>query len=491
MKNLMILLFFGCIIVNMILAQGGKTSLYFAGGNDIVWCGNDSSLNIQDAITLEAWIKSDGPNSSYARILDKYRYHGGAGYNLVRRADNGAIMLDFFATDNSKHTHGSTTTVFDNQWHYVAVTFSGTVFIVYVDGQIEEQDSLENNKQIKLCSDHFAIGNGWDGATWFPYRGQIDEARVWDTAIDSATIRYWMYREVTIEHPYYNHLKAYWKFNEGEGSVTSDSSHHNNHGQITDMDTLTAWLHSSVPLSTDMTNQLHDLSAVWPGSDSAWSSIFAIKGNMFSNNASVLFGHDNEAFEWIDSDVPGNKGILNRLDRVWRVETYDTIRGNLMYDLSEIAHGHQDDLVLLVDSDGVFDNADTLNGRINSSLSLFTVSDTTIKHGYYYTLGSRINILSAEKLNDAYLARTFRLHQNFPNPFNPSTTIKFYMPKQKFVELKVYNILGKEVSTLVANELNPGNHVYTFDGKDLASGIYYCQLVAGDFRQVRKMILIK
>ena len=85
----------------------------------------------------------------------------------------------------------------------------------------------------------------------------------------------------------------------------------------------------------------------------------------------------------------------------------------------------------------------------------------------------------------------FQLQQNYPNPFNPSTTIEFTLPKSEYVELKVYNILGKEVTTLVSKRLNQGNHTYIFDGKNLASGIYYYQLVAGDFREVKKMILLK
>jgi len=85
----------------------------------------------------------------------------------------------------------------------------------------------------------------------------------------------------------------------------------------------------------------------------------------------------------------------------------------------------------------------------------------------------------------------FSLPQNYPNPFNPSTSIEFTLPKQEFVELKVYNILGKEVATIVSNKLNQGNHTYTFDGKNLASGVYYYQLVAGDYREVKKMILIR
>jgi len=83
------------------------------------------------------------------------------------------------------------------------------------------------------------------------------------------------------------------------------------------------------------------------------------------------------------------------------------------------------------------------------------------------------------------------LSQNYPNPFNPSTAIEFTMPHSEFTTLKVLNILGKEVSTLVSKKLNPGNHTYQFEGKNLASGVYYYQLVAGEYREVKKMILLR
>ena len=93
--------------------------------------------------------------------------------------------------------------------------------------------------------------------------------------------------------------------------------------------------------------------------------------------------------------------------------------------------------------------------------------------------------------NSYHSVKQFDLRQNYPNPFNPSTTIEFTLPKSEFTTLKVYNILGKEVSTLISRKLNQGKHTYTFDGKNLASGIYYYQLEAGDYREVKKMILLK
>lgn len=85
----------------------------------------------------------------------------------------------------------------------------------------------------------------------------------------------------------------------------------------------------------------------------------------------------------------------------------------------------------------------------------------------------------------------FALAQNYPNPFNPSTTIEFSLPKSVLVNLKVYNILGKEIATLVNNKLQAGNHVVEFHAQNLSSGIYYYRIEAGEFQDVKKMILLR
>lgn len=94
---------------------------------------------------------------------------------------------------------------------------------------------------------------------------------------------------------------------------------------------------------------------------------------------------------------------------------------------------------------------------------------------------------------------SFELFQNYPNPFNPVTTIKFTVPAISFtnnlsgkpVQLKVYDILGKEVATLVNMKLNPGTYTYSFNARSLSSGIYFYKLEAGEFSAVKKMTLIK
>jgi len=86
---------------------------------------------------------------------------------------------------------------------------------------------------------------------------------------------------------------------------------------------------------------------------------------------------------------------------------------------------------------------------------------------------------------------TFLLEQNYPNPFNSSTIIKYQIPKSSFVSLKVYDILGREVVSLVNEEKLAGNYQTEFKASDLTSGIYFYTILAGDFRATKKMILIK
>lgn len=83
------------------------------------------------------------------------------------------------------------------------------------------------------------------------------------------------------------------------------------------------------------------------------------------------------------------------------------------------------------------------------------------------------------------------LQQNYPNPFNSTTTIRFAIPKAGLVELKVYDIRGKELRTLVKEHITPGNYFVDFDGSELASGIYFYKLIADNYIEIKKLILLK
>ncbi len=109
-----------------------------------------------------------------------------------------------------------------------------------------------------------------------------------------------------------------------------------------------------------------------------------------------------------------------------------------------------------------------------------------------YQIWMKITDISITSVHEKRLPNlSFRLNQNYPNPFNPSTEISWTLKNREFVTLKIYNTIGQEISTLINKEQNPGFHKISFENKNLASGIYFYELRAGNQRAVKKMVMMK
>ncbi len=99
-------------------------------------------------------------------------------------------------------------------------------------------------------------------------------------------------------------------------------------------------------------------------------------------------------------------------------------------------------------------------------------------------------VASAVEQQDGAIPREYALKQNYPNPFNPSTTIRFELPKSSYVSLKVFDALGREITTLVSQELNPGYFTIRWNA-NVSSGIYFYRLQAGQYVETKKMVLLR
>lgn len=155
---------------------------------------------------------------------------------------------------------------------------------------------------------------------------------------------------------------------------------------------------------------------------------------------------------------------------------------------------------------GILDLEEGKNLYINSAQYPITIQTVGTSLHLKYNFGGKIldKIVSAGnpivitnpnvnsfEVRQENLPTVFALYPNYPNPFNPTTTIKFSIPNPQFVTLKVFDILGREVTTLVNEEKLPGNYEIQFDGSNLPSGVYFYRLQAGSFSDTKKFILLK
>lgn len=150
---------------------------------------------------------------------------------------------------------------------------------------------------------------------------------------------------------------------------------------------------------------------------------------------------------------------------------------------------------------GVFHSADSGNTWHHLGLPEMNIIELKITKSGHLLAGTEFNGLFRQKevvtSNDEsgfgeVLPKTFSLEQNFPNPFNPTTRIRYYLPTNSSVQLDVFNITGQKVATLVDNQLKPaGTYQVNFDASNLTSGIYLYRLIAGEYTQIKKMTLIK
>jgi hypothetical protein len=116
---------------------------------------------------------------------------------------------------------------------------------------------------------------------------------------------------------------------------------------------------------------------------------------------------------------------------------------------------------------------------------IYTADDGAGWNAFTYEAATGINN------NELISPSSFNLFQNYPNPFNPTTKINFQIPQRGFISLKIYDVLGNEIATLVNEEKPAGSYEVDFEATDFPSGVYFYQINVGSFIQIEKMVLLK
>jgi hypothetical protein len=244
--------------------------------------------------------------------------------------------------------------------------------------------------------------------------------------------------------------------------------------------------------------------------------VLAVSGDNIYAGAQGLHKTTNDGTSWTPIFMSDNIGAVAASGSTVYAGTYATglfRSGNYGATWQKVINTTKRINSIYIYGDNVFAGADSSfyisnDGGLsfterNSGIENSSISSAVVKDDYLYISNSNYlatnvsaykrplsQIVSAnDPLNPDKM--DISLQQNYPNPFNPSTTIEYYLPDRMFIEIKVFDLLGREVALLVNGEYDKGNHKVKFDPSDNPAGIYFCRLISGTYSATKKMLYIK
>jgi hypothetical protein len=241
--------------------------------------------------------------------------------------------------------------------------------------------------------------------------------------------------------------------------------------------------------------------------DTSWTKTFNLPGIseeqgeciIEATNGFLICGNDWDNGFLIKTDNYGDTLWSKTRDSehhtVLYPDIYKTLEGNYFLGANLISHEGMPrpgryGVVSMIDDNGNY-LWDRELEKIATISSVIQTSD-----GAYLALGwegltKLVQTSSAIETTGYNITEEFNLYKNYPNPFNPSTTIEFDLPKSSNVKIEVYNIAGQKIQTLLNKKMSAGSHKVDFNAENLSSGVYFYKIEAGEFQDVKKMILLR
>ncbi len=360
-----------CLALEVANAQ--NYALDFDGVNDYVEISDNDVLDITGSMTVEAWVNYKVlSGGNYYRIVSKGEYNDGWIFGTTY-----AYTVDF--TFNTTQTAYAQTPLQTGKWYHIAAVIDNSAkkIYLYLNGSLDNLSGYSFSGNLPSTSHSLKIGKSNAGYYCNAY---VDEVRIWNYARTQSQIQEYMHKTLNGNE---SGLVAYYKMSDGSGTTLTDNSSYSNDGTLTNMDS-NDWVTSTAPIASSVTSGKTDLNAVWSADNSNSSSIMTITDSDISGTDRIIFGHDNGSLSANLLDVPA--GIDRRLNRVWRMEVFGSLSGDIIFDCTDLGVTDGTTLRLLKDSDGTFSDAAIISGSYSSPN--FTVSGSNFSDGYYYTLSS-------------------------------------------------------------------------------------------------------
>jgi hypothetical protein len=207
------------------------------------------------------------------------------------------------------------------------------------------------------------------------------------------------------------------------------------------------------------------------------------------NDINALYKNDNSnGNKWVEFRCEGV--TTNRSAIGTKIRLKATINGQSVWQMREV-DGQSGYCTQTLEQHFGLGNATVIDSvKIEWQSGNTDIYTNVAVNKFYKAIEGQSNLVGISN-NNTIQPGEYKLHQNFPNPFNPATKISFTLPKRDFAAIKIFNSLGREVSSLI-NEVKPaGYHEVNFDGSGLSSGVYFYKLITSDYSETKNMILLK
>jgi subtilisin-like proprotein convertase family protein len=397
-----------------------------------------------------------------------------------------------------------------NKWVHLAFTWTGTsgnyTTKYYVNGQ-QSGANTPNTGTLTSNTDPICIGllQPFSG---FGLLGYVDEVRIWNTERTQQQIKDNMFASCRSILPNVNLVGA-WNFDGNlrnfavtagtDGSFSTGTNNcrisaYSNEATITvPAPNVVYEAHPTVLNSTGYPTGYTQKNTNTPIPDnSTLTDVMAIATTGTLNDIQVFVSiqHMNASDLTVKLKAPNNTEVIlstaqGGTSKNGYLTIFDDTTGNLVTSTTYLSPWTQ--YVKPQNTMGTFGST-TLNGNWTLTVTDGVAGNTGTLLGWGLRFNNSV-VVGTQNISE--LPYKFNLSQNYPNPFNPETNIKFSVPKQSKVILKIYDVLGQEVITLVNEYLAPGTYEKIFNASSFASGVYFYKLEAGEFNAVKKMVLIK
>lgn len=477
------------------------------GANDYVTVADNSAFNQNADGTVEAWVYPTGQSTTHM-IMSR----GTTGFQFfwgIRSSIGNRQVVNIGSGSQFENTGGTVIPL--NQWSHVAAkwTASGGNFTVtfYVNGR-QSGTPVTNATTWTSTSGTLRIG-GWHGGTANNFNGYIDEVRYWEPARTEDQIRQNMFASGRSLLPL-TALLGIWNF---DGNLLNYSATTGINGSFSTGGTNNCYLsafrneNTTGALSTSFI--AHATVVNRGGSPVPFPQGYIIKApnKPITDNATVrdtITVTTSGALTSIELFLAARHTFTGDLDIVLRAPN-----GQTRDICSDNGGSGEDVLTFFVDGGTAVTTAAFYPPWTNTAgpeVAMGNFGATNIQGNWILEIGDdaggdtgsligwglRFNgaVQNIEPISNNVPGQ-YQLYQNYPNPFNPVTNIRFDLPKASNVKLVVYDILGREVKTLINEFQNAGSYEFKFDASNIASGTYFYRIEAGDFMEIKKMVLVK